>query len=97
MEEDENLEQKVINLAKEHLEVDLKPEKIEIVHRVGAVQRHTSTAAGNLKSRAIIPKFVSNKSKMKLVTDLTRRRNMKGKRIAITENMASEIAKRQKN
>ena len=88
----ENLEVKLINLAKEHLQVDIKPEDVEIVHRVGAVRRRAD-ASGNQKPRAIIAKFVSNKTKMKL---LTKRRNLKGKRLAITEDMAPDIAKRLK-
>ena len=88
----ENLEVKLINLAKEHPQVDIKPEEVEIVHRVGAVRRRAD-ASGNQKPRAIIAKFVSNKTKMKL---LTKRRNLKGKRLAITEDMAPDIAKRLK-
>ena len=70
----------------------IKPEEVEIVHRVGAVRRRAD-ASGNQKPRAIIAKFVLNKTKMKL---LTKRRNLKGKKLAITEDMAPDIAKRLK-
>lgn len=88
-EPEENLEVKLINLAKGHLQVEIKPDEIEIVHRVGAVRRRADTP-GNPKPRTIIAKFVSNKTKMKL---LTKRRNLKGKRLAIREDMAPDIAK----
>ena len=91
-EPEENLEVKLINLAKKHLQVEIKREEIEIVHSIGAVTRRTDTP-GNPKPRSIIAKFVLNKTKMNL---LTKRRNLKGKRLAITEDMAPDTVKRLK-
>ena len=91
-EPEENLEVKLINLAKEHLQVKIKPEEFEIVHRIGAVRRRADTP-GNPKPRSITAKFVSNKTKMNL---LTKRKNLKGKRLAIKEDTAPDIAKRLK-
>ena len=71
-------------MAKEELGVEIKEEEIEIAHRVGQIRRSQN------KPRAVIIKFLSNKSKMQL---LSKRKLLKGKSIAIMEDMASDLAK----
>ena len=83
----ENLQEKIIGLAKEELGVEIKDEEIEIAHRIGQTRRSQS------KPRAVIIKFLSNKSKMQL---LSKRKLLKGKSIAVMEDMASDLAKRLK-
>lgn len=82
---DENLQEKFIGLAREELGVEIKEEEIEIAHRIGQTRRSQN------KPRAVIIKFLSNKSKMQL---LSKRKLLKGKSIAIMEDMASDLAKR---
>lgn len=84
---DENLQVQIIGLAREELGVEIKEEEIEIAHRIGQTRRSQN------KPRAVIIKFLSNKSKMKL---LSKRKLLKGKSIAIMEDMASDLAKRLK-
>ena len=84
---DENLQEKIIGLAKEELGVEIKDKEIEIAHRIGQTRRSQS------KPRAVIIKFLSNKSKMQL---LSKRKLLKGKSIAVMEDMASDLAKRLK-
>ena len=93
---EEDVEAKVIGMAKDELGVEIKPEEIEIAHRIGQARNNSSETArsqGNPKPRSIIVKFVSNKTKMKL---LTKRKLLKGKKIVIVEDMATDIAKRLK-
>ena len=89
---EKNLEEKVIEMVKENLEVELKPEDIEIVHRIGKMERN-SNEARNPRPRAVIVKFSSYKAK---ATVLMKRRALKGTWITIAEDMAPEIAKRLK-
>ena len=82
-------------MAKDELGIEIKADKIEIAHIIGQVRNSTETASsqGNPKPRSIIVKFANNKSKMKL---LTKRKLLKGKKIVIVEDMATDIAKRLK-
>lgn len=89
-ERDENLEERVITFAKEYVNVEVKPEEVEIVHRIGAIR---AGASRSNKQKAVIVKFVSNKTKMKLLTE---RRLLKVKGFAVMEDMAPDIAKRLK-
>ena len=59
---EENLEEKVIEMVKENLEVELKREDIEIVHRIGKMERN-STEARNLRPRAVIVNFHRTKQR----------------------------------
>ena len=99
-EPDENLECKFIEVIKENLDEEIKPEEIEIIHRIGRPgrtdngerdrdQRSTPPA----RPRPVIVKFLSNKTKMRI---LLKRRQLKGKKIVILEDMASDLAKRLK-
>ena len=72
-----NLQVKIIGLAKEELGVYIKEDEIEIAHRVGQIRRPQN------KPRAVIIKFLSNKSKMQL---LSKRKLLKGKSIAIMKS-----------
>ena len=104
-EHDENLERKLIEVIKENLDEDIKPEEIEIIHRIGrpgrtenngknsSDQDQRSTPHVHAKPRPVIVKFLSNKSKMRI---LLKRRQLKGKKIVILEDMASDLAKRLK-
>ena len=74
-------------MAREELGVEIKEEEIEIAHRIGQTRRSQN------KPRAIIIKFLSNKSKMQVLSKWTL---LKGKSIAIMEDMASDLAKRLK-
>ena len=58
-----------MGMAKDELGVEIKPEEIEIAHRVGQARNNNETtrSQGNLKPRSIIVKFTSNKTKMKLL------------------------------
>ena len=86
-EPDENLECKFIEVIKENLDEEIKPEEIEIIHRIGRPgrtdngerdrdQRSTPPAT----PRPVIVKFLSNKTKMRI---LLKRRQLKGKKIVI--------------
>lgn len=93
---DEDVEAKLIGMAMDELGVEIKPEEIEIAHRIGQARNNSSGTArsqGNPKPRSITVKFASNKTKMKL---LTKRKLLKGKKIVIVEDMATDIAKRLK-
>ena len=74
----------MFGLAKEQLGVEMKEEEMEIAHRIRQTGRLKN------KPRAIIIKFLSNKSEMQL---LCKRKLLKGKSIAIMEGMASDLAK----
>ena len=84
-EHSENLEE-VIKFAKESLNVHIRNKEIEIVHRMGRMPMQSGD--GNMRSRATIIKFLSNKSKMKL---LLRRWALKGKKISIAEDLAKRL------
>ena len=95
----ENLEETLVNFAKEHLHEEIKAEEIEIIHRIGQ-PTSTDGKRGNSasdqrsnKPRPVIIKFLSNKTKMRL---LHKRRELKGKKMVIQEDMAPDIAKRLK-
>ena len=92
---EEDIEEKVIGMAKDELGVKIKPEEIEIAHRIGQARNNSETARSqsNTKPRSIIVKFRSNKTKVK---QLTKRKLLKGKKIVIMEDMATDIAKRLK-
>ncbi|KAJ7386738.1 hypothetical protein OS493_006751 [Desmophyllum pertusum] len=78
--DEENLEDKVIMMVKEKLDVDLKQEDIDIVHRVGKMEQNGD---------AVIVKFSSNKTKMRVVM---KRRVLKGTGITIAEDIAPEMS-----
>ena len=46
---EKNLEEKVIEMVKENLEVELKPEDIEIVHRIGKMERNSNEETRDLE------------------------------------------------
>ena len=103
-EHDENLEQKFIKVIKENLDEDIKPEEIEIIHRIGwpgqtenndensSDQDQRSTPHVHAKPRPVIVKL-SNKTKMRI---LLKRQKLKGKKIVSLKDMASDLAKRLK-
>ena len=92
----EDIEAKVISMAKDELGVEIKAEEIEIARRIGQACNNSSKMAGsqgNPKPRSIIVKFARNKTKMKL---FTKRKLLIGNKIVIVEDMATDIAKRLK-
>ena len=62
----ENLEDKVIEKIKEEIGIDVKPEEIGIVHRVGKRSSESS--------RGILIKFVSHKTKVKVMRKKSRKK-----------------------
>lgn len=96
---EENLEAKFISCMKENLDEEIKPEEIEIIHRIGAItrsrapDREDSRSTQPPKPRPVIVKLLSNKTKMRL---LVKRRQLKGKKLVILEDMAHDLAKRLK-
>ena len=90
--EDENLEEKFIEAIANNFNETVESNEIDIIHRIG--QRLSNQASsGNPKPRPVIVKFVSNKTKTRI---LMRRRQLKGKPLVIMEDMASDLAKRLK-
>ena len=96
----ENLESKFIEVIKENLDEEIKPEEIEVIHRIGQPERkdngeHDRDQRSTLpaRPRPVIVKFLSNKTKMRI---LLKRRQLKGKKIVILEDMVSDLAKRLK-
>ena len=89
--EDENLEEKFIEAIANNLNEAVESKEIEIIHRIG--QRLSNQASsGNRKPRPVIVKFVSNKTKRRI---LMKRRQLKGTPLVIMEDMAY-LAKRLK-
>lgn len=90
---DENLETKFINCLQENLGEEVKPDEIEIIHRIGTrrpADRDDQRSTQSTKPQAVIIKLVSNKRKMHL---LVKRRQLKGKKLVIVEDMAQDLAK----
>ena len=95
-EPDENLEAKFIACMQENLGEEVKPEEIEIIHRVGVrrvTDRNDQRSTQIPKPRVVIAKLVSNKTKMRL---LVKRRQLKGKKLVLLEDMAHDLAQRLK-
>ena len=99
-EEGENLEAKFIACMKDNLEEEIKPEDVEIIHRIGtnkAVNSNGEQRTGDQKStprpRPVIVRLLSNNTKSRL---LHKRRLLKGKKLVLLEDMAPDIAKRLK-
>ena len=97
---DENLERKFIEVIKENLDEEIKPEEIETIHRIGwpgqtdnGGRDRDQRSTPPTRPRLVIVKFLSNKTKM---TILLKRRQLKEKKIVILEDMASDLAKRLK-
>ena len=90
-ETDVDCEVKILQLAKEKLKIDIRPQDIEAVHRVGKLERPgvTSGASGDTskqkqKPRAIIVRFVSRKTTQLF---LSKRRALKGSGMGINEDL----------
>ena len=94
-EEGEDLESKFITLIKENLDEEVKPEDVEVIHRIGVknVNRNENQRSAPAKPRPVIVRFLSNKTKSRL---LVKRRQLKGKKLVILEDMAPDLAKRLK-
>ena len=97
--EGEDLEGKFISCMRENLREEVKPEEVEIIHRVGP-KKFTVGNAGNstgdqrsARPRPVIVRLLSNKTKTRL---LLKRRQLKGKKVVILEDMAQDFAKRLK-
>ena len=56
-EDGENLEEKFINFAQEHLQVEIQPEEVEIIHRIGAKKQRTAEEGSRRSNRAVIVKM----------------------------------------
>ena len=78
-ERDEDIEAVTINVLKSELNLDIEPREIDIVHRVGRFDK---------KPRAILVKFMSHKSKEKIM-----RVKKNCKNIKIHEDLAPGIKK----
>ena len=64
--EDENLEEKFIEAIANNLNETVESKEIEIIHQIG--QRLSNQASsGNRKPRPVIVKFVSNKTKTRIL------------------------------
>ena len=94
-EEGEDLEPKFITLIKENLDEEVKPEDVEVIHRIGVknVNRNENQRSAPAKPRPVIVRFLSNKTKSRL---LVKRRQLKGKKLVILEDMAPDLSKRLK-
>lgn len=93
-EEEENLEVKFIDAIANSLDVTVVKQEIEISHRIGhRLNGNANQTSSNRKPRPVIVKFVSNKTKTRI---LTKRRQIKGRPLVILEDMASDLAKRLK-
>lgn len=93
-EEEENLEDKFIDAIANNLDVTVDKQEIEIIHRIGhRLNGNANQTSSNREPRPVIVKFVSNKTKTRI---LTKRRQLKGKPLVILEDMASDLAKRLK-
>ena len=97
--EGEDLEGKFISCMREDLGEEVKPEEVEIIHHVGP-KKFTIGNAGNstgdqqsARPRPVIVHLLSNKTKTRL---LLKRRQLKGKKVVILEDMAQDLAKRLK-
>ena len=88
--EGEDLEGKFISCMRENLGEEVKPEEVEIIHRVGP-KKFTVGNAGNSTGdqRSARPRPV-------IVCLLLKRRQLKGKKVVILEDMAQDLAKRLK-
>lgn len=93
-EEEENLEDKFIDAIANNLDMTVNKREIEIMHRIGhRLNRSSNQRSSNRKARPVIVKFVSNKTKTRI---LTKRCQLRGKPLKILEDMASDLAKRLK-
>ena len=98
-EEGENLEERFVQFAQEHLHEEIQPTEIEIIHRIGQkknANRDQEQGSSNVRKRVrpVIVKFLSHKSKMRI---LLKRRLLKGKGVVIMADMADDLAKRLKD
>ena len=97
--EGEDLEGKFISCMRENLGEEVKPEEVEIIHRVGP-KKFTIGNGGNstgeqrsARPRTVVVRLLSDKTKIRL---LLKRRQLKGKKVVILEDMAQDLAKRLK-
>ena len=97
--EGEDLEGKFISCMRENMGEEVKPEKVEIFHRVGSKKFTIGTASNSTREqrsarpRPVIVRLLSNKTKTCL---LLKRCQFKGKKVVILEDMAQDLAKRLK-
>ena len=95
-EEGENLEGKFVKFVQENLHEEiLRPDEIKIIHRIGPKKfNNGEQGSRSARTRPVIVKLLSNKSKMKI---LLKRKQLKGKGgYEVSEDMADDIAKRLK-
>ena len=81
---DENTDEQVIQLARETLGVELKPEDIDYSYRIGKAIQNTDQLK---KSRPIIVKFSSYNACRKVYKCKVKLRNIKDKKIYINEDL----------
>ena len=93
-EQGENLEEKFVRFVRENLQEEIRPDEIEIIPRI-CPKKFNNGDQGSMsaRTRPVIVKLLSNESKMKI---LLKRKQLKGKGVAISEDMADDIAKRLK-
>ena len=90
-EEEENLEDKFIDAIANNLDMTVDKQEIEIIYQIGhRLNWNSNQTSSNRKPRPVIVKFVSNKTKTRI---LTKQHQIKGKPLLILEDMASDLAK----
>ena len=77
----ENTDKIIMDIAKEHLEIDLSVDQIERSHRIGPKIEHPKD---DDKPRGIIIKFKSYRTRNEIITN---RRKLKGTKYAIVEDL----------
>ena len=97
--EGKGLEGKFISCMRENLGEKVKPEEVEIIHRVGSKKftigtpRNSTGEQRSARPRPVIVHLLSNKKKTRL---LLKTRQLKGKKVVLLEDMAQDLAKRLK-
>ena len=80
----ESAESQAVNIIKEHLQIEIKEDEVEIAHRVGKYK-----SEGKLdcrKARPVLIKFLSHKTKERVMQV---KRRFKGRDYWITEDLTS--------
>ena len=96
--EGQDSESQAITFFKDALNVDIKPDEIDISHRVGqrhhnAVSQSTRERDRRVQHRPIIVKFISHKSKVLVMRN---KKKLKETNYNMTEDLAPEIYSRLK-
>ena len=88
------LREEFVKFVQENLHEEIRPDEIEIIHRIGPKKSNNGEQGSrSARTRPVIMKLLLNKSKMKI---LLKSKQLKGKGVTISEDMADDIAKRLK-